>query len=199
MLVLFLILACGIPEAPAAPPSPSSAAAPAATEARADLVASLLAEHEATGAEPAGAITVWLKAAMYAGDPDPGTREAGLQVVQHLSLPLKDDDAWQSRSSNQTFKDRLQSHRHVFRSYAVGATPENNYAVDPSAYSIVVDHVQEGDPRGLKVFVVCNGADSPRPVYLKKSTQTGLYYLNNYANLYVDVRAPYDPSAERFE
>lgn len=46
--------------------------------------------------------------------------------------------------------------------------------------------------------LVSGGADSPRIIYLKKSTSTGLYYVGSFANLYVDIRAPIDPDVETF-
>jgi hypothetical protein len=40
------------------------------------------------------------------------------------------------------------------------------------------------------------GADNARPVYLKQSEQSGLWYVNDWSNLYVDIRPPVDPAKE---
>ena len=55
---------------------------------------------------------------------------------------------------------------------------------------ISVEVVREAgkDSNGHKFFVYSSGADTPRPVHLKKSNKTDLWYVNAYSSLYVDVK-----------
>ncbi|MEC8277339.1 MAG: hypothetical protein VX026_06470, partial [Myxococcota bacterium] len=43
---------------------------------------------------------------------------------------------------------------------------------------------------GRKYFIESSGAERPRPISLKKSDQTGLYFINEYSSMYVDVQSP---------
>lgn len=190
-LALLLPLGCAPQDAALAPP----AGTPAPVEATSPAADALLARHREQGATPAGALAVWLEAAMaYPDDP-----QGSAAVIRALTLPLRDDPDWASKPSNRTFVERLEGQPHVFRSYAEGATPDNGYAVDRGSWTLAVDHVEAGDPRGTKIFVRSGGADSPRPAYLKQSTTTGLYYLDEFSSLYVGIRPIVDPDAERFE
>ena len=41
----------------------------------------------------------------------------------------------------------------------------------------------------VKVFVVCSGADSPRPIHLKANNR-GVWKVTNASSLFVGIRAP---------
>lgn len=200
-LLLIALLACGsAPQAPTTTttttPAPTPAAAP---EADGALLQGLKQRHETEGQTPEGTIGLWLTCALMAGDEDAARHEAGMDCIQYLTLEYKDDDGWAQRPTAGTFLSRVRDKPWIFRSYAKGTTPETAYATDTEHISVEVTRTQEDGDRGLKVFIVSNGADSPRPVYMKRSTKTGLYYVANHANLYVDVRPPVDPEAETFE
>lgn len=155
----------------------------------------MLGRHATEGVTPEGALALWLEAAMAAGSPESSRRAEGEAVLSRLTVEFREGDDWRGRASVRTFRDRLQSHPHVFRSYFVGATPENDYQ---PALPLRLDVVSSSDAgeQGHRVTVRSGGADSPRPVYLKKSRQDGLYYVSSFANTYVDVRRPLDPNRE---
>ena len=72
---------------------------------------------------------------------------------------------------------------------------------DTNPKKISVEVVREAgkDSNGHKILVYSSGADTPRPVHLKKSNKTDLWYVNAYSSLYVDVRVAIDPDEEKFE
>jgi hypothetical protein len=57
--------------------------------------------------------------------------------------------------------------------------------------------VPAGD-RGTQVYLRSSGADNPRTIYMKRSDQSGLWYVYSFDNVYVDVRKPVDPTKETF-
>ncbi len=174
------------------------AAAQDAAPAAADL-APWLARHAELGRTPDGALQLWFEGAfLYA---DPATRDLGRRVLEHLTLPFKGDPTWDERPSNQLFASRLRdpAHHHIFRSYARGATPANGYAVDPAAFELRVRSSRaDGHGRGWRVLLESSGADSPRPVYLRQGSDSGLWFVDGFANVYVGVRPPLTPGSESY-
>jgi hypothetical protein len=156
------------------------------------------ARHAAEGTTPEGALKVWLDATLLWGVGDEADRAVAAEVIQYLTIPLKESDNWPTLPTNRTFVGQMEGEQYIFRSYAVGATPENEYAMDPANWQLNVKQVHEPGPRGTRVDIVSGGADSPRPVYMKQSEQTGLWYLNVWANTYVGIRKPIPPGTETF-
>lgn len=155
--------------------------------------------HEQHGSDPAKALKLWFDALfLYL---DESTRNLGREAMQYLMIPYKKQPKWDTAPSNWTFTSRLKDakHHHIFRSYAVGTSPENAYSMDPNNWELNVEDSKE-DPhgRGWNVLLRSSGADNARPVYMKKSTKTGLYYINIHGNIYVGVRPPKDPDEEEF-
>ncbi len=150
------------------------------------------AQHVLLGAEPQGAVKNFLDACFVYMNPE--TRSAGREMLQYLTIPLKSDANWDRLPSNRLFAERLTDERyaHVWRSYAVGATPANGYAMDPNEWELNFErtHRHDDDERGLQVYLRSGGADAPRVVYVLQSTQTDLWYVNIWNSLFVDVRPP---------
>ena len=156
---------------------------------------SILSRHESLGTIPQNAIALWLEAAIKAQENDP----EGWDALTHLTLPLKEDAQWKSQGRHTYFVKAIEENNPAFRSFFVGATPENNYTVDMSKLQIKIAYENEKDTRGRKFMIVTSGASMPRPIYLKRSTKTKLFYVSEFSSMYVDVRPPIDPNAEQFE
>ncbi|MBN1934885.1 MAG: hypothetical protein JW934_09480 [Anaerolineae bacterium] len=76
------------------------------------------------------------------------------------------------------------------RSYIKGATPANGYALPAPPYVIECsDNPYSGDLESgqYKVFVACSGADSPRPVTLKRNDK-GFWKASEWSSLIVGVK-----------
>lgn len=158
-----------------------------------------LARHAELGTTPDGALKLWFEGLFLYSDP--ASRDLGRRVLQHLTLPFKDDPTWDERPSNLLFAGRLRdpAFSHIFRSYAKGATPANGYAMDPVAFELEIRSSRsDAHGRGWRVLLASSGADSPRPVYLKQSSQSGLWFVDGFANVYVGVRPPQSPGAETY-
>lgn len=155
----------------------------------------IMERHKSLGTIPQNAIALWIEAAIKAQQDN----AEGWDALQNLTLPLKDDDGWQSHGRNTYFVKAINEGNPVFRSFVVGATPENNYAVDLKDIKIKVAYENKRDVRGRKFMVVSNGSSMPRPVYVKQSTTTNLFYITEYSSLYVDVQPPIDVNQEQFK
>jgi hypothetical protein len=154
--------------------------------------------HLEAGKTPEGALELWFEALFLYLEPE--SREVGRAGLQHLTISLRDDDGWERRPSSSRFVSRMRdpSHHHIFRSYAEGATPENGYAMDPESFQLRIEESsRDAHGRGWKVLLRSSGADNPRPVYLRRSTTSGLWFVDGFANVYVGIRPP--ASGEEFE
>lgn len=94
-------------------------------------------------------------------------------------------------ADKQFIQDRFRGKAYLMRSYFKGATPKNNYT--PSQpYTVEVQtndytYQQEGYARFL---ITCGGADSPRPMTLRKKGSTGEWFLWDYKGLLSGIRTP---------
>ena len=92
-------------------------------------------------------------------------------------------------ADKQFIQDRFRGKAYLMRSYFKGATPKNNYT--PSQpYTVEVQtndytYQQEGYARFL---ITCGGADSPRPMTLRKKGSTGEWFLWDYKGLLSGIR-----------
>ena len=92
----------------------------------------------------------------------------------------------------QFLKDRFRGKEYLMRSFFAGSSPENNYTpVMP--YRVVVSEnpysrSQLADGY-LTLYVNCSGADSPRPLKLRKKPSTGQWFLWEH-QLLAGIRIP---------
>ena len=142
------------------------------------------ARYQQEGRTPEGAVKLYFEAVFcYINE---ATRAEGSKMVRyalHYDRPIE-----QSRNLA-TFAERLRDpeRQHIFRSFAAGTSPENDYRMSPDNFNLVVGKkVQEQGY--LRVFLQNSGADSPRPVWVKEFD--GLWYMINNASTYVEVRPP---------
>ncbi len=155
----------------------------------------ILERHKTLGTVPQNAIALWLEAAIKAQQND----QEGWDTLQELTLPLRELDKWESHGSNTYFVKAIKENNPVFRSFVVGAKPENNYAVDMNDIKVKVAYENDKDVRGRKFMIVSSGSSMPRPIYLKQSTTTNLFYVTEYSSMYVDVQPPIDNTKEQFK
>lgn len=90
---------------------------------------------------------------------------------------------------------RLTGSKDIARSY-VGATHADEYAwngtIDvtfDTAYSAARQGVDYPEPGKAKLFLACGGADTPRPVELRKNA-SGQWKITSWSSLQVGVRKP---------
>ena len=115
-----------------------------------------------------------------------GTRDEAskmLRYAMYLSMPLERSNSYA------TFVDRLKNeeYHHIFRSFAVGTSPENSYAMSPDDFKLsIVSRTKQQDYTVLNLR--SSGADHPRGVWMQEND--GLWYMINNANTYMGVRDP---------
>lgn len=113
----------------------------------------------------------------------PKDKDSSLQMMNYLRGPRE-----MNGIDKQFIADRFRGRDYVPRSYFKDAVPSNDYA--PSLpYTIQVSEgtvMQEGME---KVFIVSGGADSPRPVTLRKA-KDGKWYLWEYSSIFLGIKAP---------
>ncbi len=114
----------------------------------------------------------------------PQNSELSLKMLDFLRgpRPLNGTD-------KQFIADRFRAKDYVPRSYFVGSTPENDY--QPNApYTVEVSENQYSyEEQGIaKLFISSGGADSPRPIKLRKAKDGRWYLWEQF--LLTDIRKP---------
>ena len=74
-------------------------------------------------------------------------------------------------------------------SYFAGAKPENDYTpTEPFTITIESNHTTDAEQGYAKLFIPCGGADSPRPIKLRRKGDGTWLLWEQY--LLTDIRAP---------
>lgn len=77
----------------------------------------------------------------------------------------------------QFIADRFRGKEYLMRSYFDGSAPDNDYTPRlPYTVTVSENQYSYAEPNFAKLFVACSGADSPRPVQLRKA-KDGKWYL----------------------
>lgn len=86
--------------------------------------------------------------------------------------------------------DRFRDKDYVPRSYFVGATPTNDYQPGTPYTIEVSENSHSYDEQGIaKLFICSGGADSPRPIQLRKA-KDNKWYLWEYSSILSGIRQP---------
>lgn len=102
----------------------------------------------------------------------PENKELSLKMLDVLRGPRP-----LTNMDKQFIADRFRGKDYLMRSYFDGTSPENDY--NPSVpYTVTVSEnpYSYTEPNFAKLFVACSGADSPRPIELRKA-KDGKWYL----------------------
>ena len=167
-------------------------AAPAAAELPKSLE-ELQARIASEARTPRGAAKLWFDAVFVYTHVD---KELGAQMITEMSY----DKHWQK--TQRYLPKTLEESPYVFRSYAAGATPENDYAMDPQSYELTVVR-ENAKPYGdkpandyVKIFVSSSGASTPRPMTLRRNAR-GEYKAYEVGAIYTMVREPASEKAKK--
>ncbi len=95
-----------------------------------------------------------------------------------------------SSLEKQQIRERLGGKTYKARSFFAGATPDNNYTPTQPYKVVVTDNSYSYQSEGwATLYLKSGGADSPRPVKLRKKPSTGQWFLNDIQFL-ADIRLP---------
>jgi hypothetical protein len=95
-----------------------------------------------------------------------------------------------SALEKQFLRDRLKGKGWKCLSFFAGATPENGYTPEtPYRITVSANPYSFDNENWATLYVQSGGADSPRPVKLRKKPSTGQWFLNELQCL-ADIRVP---------
>lgn len=113
------------------------------------------------------------------------SQEVGTQLLNFLRgpRPLNGHDI-------SFIKDRLREERsYIPFSYFAGASPENNYTpTQPYSVTVSSDAHSYDEKDYARLYIACGGADSPRPIKLRKKGNGQWCLWEQY--LLTDIRQP---------
>lgn len=140
--------------------------------------------YRTVATSPEGAVRMYFDA-VYSYI-DPGRKAEGAKMLRYS---MHEGPNWEGSAALSTFVSRLKNpaYHHIFRSFAQGTSPENNYSMDPDNYQLMfVTTRQETDY--VSISIRSSGADNPR--LLQVQQEDGLWYLTNNHGTYSEVRRP---------
>lgn len=93
-------------------------------------------------------------------------------------------------SYRQFISDRFRDKDYVPRSYFAGAVPDNDYTPDePWTLTVKTDTHSFDEENMARLYISSGGADSPRPITLRKA-KDGNWYLWEYSSVLLGIRLP---------
>ena len=119
---------------------------------------------------------------------EPSTRSEGTKMLRFV---MHEKQGWERSPNFSLFAQRMRDtkYQHIFRSFAEGTSPENDYSMDPNSYQLMMGELVESTGY-MRLFLYSSGADSPRPIWVKQFDD-GLWYVINVVSTYAGVREPY--------
>ena len=141
--------------------------------------------YQSVAVTPEGAVKMYFDALYSYID---GNHSEALKMLRYS---LHADKGWDRNSGYYaTFVERLKdpSRYHIFRSFAKGSSPENDYAMSPRNYELMIDYTRDMGSY-TQVALISSGADSPRIIQVQRFPD-GLWYVTQNAASYVEVRPP---------
>ena len=149
------------------------------------------ARYQQQARTPEGALKLYFEAVFcYINETTRSEGAKMLRYAMHVDRPLE-----QARSYT-TFIERMRDpdENHVFRSFAVGTSPQNSYQMSPDNFELMITR-STPEPDYLKLYLQSSGADSPRGIWMKE--YDGLWYTINNAGTYSQVREPQSRTKRR--
>jgi len=93
------------------------------------------------------------------------------------------------KSDMQLIQGQTGKNKKLLNSYIQGSSPENGYSIKLPYVFKYTDNAYSGDKENgpYKLFLACSGADSPRPITIKKNNK-GLWKANNWNSVLVGIK-----------
>lgn len=96
----------------------------------------------------------------------------------------------------QFLRDRLRGKEYVARSYIIGTSTENGYAIHaPYKVKVESNPYSFQEAHYARLLVTSSGADNPRWITMREKPSTGEWFLWNYEGALADIRPPKGASA----
>lgn len=142
---------------------------------------------------PEGAAAILVVAAIkYTENPKLGRHWLIIATDKYWLSASSADQAYKGfdlgSSANFSLK-QLDGKKYIPFSYIKGTSVTNGYTPSSLPYKIAIERTADGGDGNMKVFVVTSGADTARPVTLKKN-DAGVWKGFEYSSLFVAVKQP---------
>lgn len=166
-----------------------------------DSLPSSIAEFEAMRDKIAttpegGVLTLIVALKMFNENQPEGMKALIVAVDQGLLSKNDGKDSYKGYTiSNATIglvRSQLANYPYVINSYFPGATPENNYTpgAAPFNFELTANKYSGSVASGqIKLFIKSSGADTARPVTLKKNNK-GIWKAHEFSSIVVGIRKP---------
>ncbi len=108
----------------------------------------------------------------------------GIAMINHLKGPVDLDVHDKS-----FLKDRIRDKMYLPDSYFIGATPDNNYTPStPFEIEVIDDHTSFKEDDYVKLYIKSGGADSKRPITLRKKGAD--HFVWEYSSILLGIVVP---------
>ncbi|MBM9576746.1 hypothetical protein JWG45_06215 [Leptospira sp. 201903070] len=149
---------------------------------------------------PQGALISLIAALdLYSKNQEEGTK--ALILIVDSSLLNSNLNGYKGFSLNKNIADlikrQLEQHPYLIGSYLPGSSVSNNYKPDPAPYqfSLTANRFSGTEESGQrKLFIPSSGADSARPVTLKRNAK-GAWKAQEFSSLLVGIKKPITKNA----
>lgn len=113
--------------------------------------------------------------------------ETGFSMLDHVMGP-----ASPGPFDRDFIKGQLRQYPYVMRAYFEGASVDNDYRPSSCAVTLRDDPYCRPESGYFKLFAVNAGADSPRPLMLRKKGSTGEWFISSdsYKGMMAGIRKP---------
>ncbi len=140
-----------------------------------------------------GALMFLMAMQMYSKDAELGMQ--AFTVALHMNN-VSEGDIYSGYAPNRGVQYDINNYYgkhkdHLGNSYFLGTKVANNYKLPAAPYMVEFtrNRYSEMEDGSVKVYIKCSGADSPRPITLKKNDK-GIWKATTYSSLFVGVRKP---------
>jgi len=136
-----------------------------------------------------GAVAFIVASMLYSQNPKMG-RECVIIQTDMNQLQQSNDGykGYNLTSSNDFQLKQIDNKKYIPFSYVQGTSSENGYQLPSGSFKIKIDRVADAGDK-MKVFVWSTGADSSRPITLKKNDK-GIWKAWEFSSIMVGVRPP---------
>ncbi len=137
-----------------------------------------------------GAVAFIVASMLYSQNPSMGRECVIIQTdMSQLQQSNSGYKGFDLTSSNNFQLKQIDSRKHIPFSYVQGTTNENGYQLPGGAMKFKIERTMDAGPNMIKVFVWSTGADSARPITLKKNDK-GIWKPVEFSSIMVAVRPP---------
>ncbi len=137
-----------------------------------------------------GAVAFVVATMLYSQNPSMGRECVIIQTdMSQLDASNSGYKGYNLRSSNDFQLKQIDSKKYIPFSYAQGTSNENGYQLPSGSFKIKVERTADAGNGLMKAFVWSTGADSARPITLKKNDK-GMWKAYEFSSIMVGVRPP---------